>query len=276
MPRRDPRFFDDLAKLPWPVGVALGCFVWLAGFVAAPALLSNAESPAFKGLALALEKGNLGLLIWVVTVACWVAALVSLLGRGKRRRMLEAQRSLSDIKALRWREFEQLVGEAFRRQGYTVPETGQGGADGGVDLLLQRDGGKRLVQCKQWKQRKVGVSTVREQFGLLTHHAAERTIIVSVGEFTPEARRFVERKPIDLINGADLVDLIRSAQTTAVPARKESLISPPHEATPVAQPAAQTCPRCGSAMVERTARSSGARFWGCSRFPACRGTNSFA
>lgn len=51
-------------------------------------------------------------------------------------------------------------------------ETGQGGADGGVDLLLQRDGSKTLVQCKQWKQQKVGVNIVREQFGLLTHHGA--------------------------------------------------------------------------------------------------------
>lgn len=33
------------------------------------------------------------------------------------------------------------------------------------------------------------------------------------------------------------------------------------------------CPRCGSAMVLRTARkggNKGSRFWGCSKFPACR------
>ena len=32
------------------------------------------------------------------------------------------------------------------------------------------------------------------------------------------------------------------------------------------------CPRCGSAMVERTNRGSGEPFLGCTRFPACRGT----
>lgn len=31
------------------------------------------------------------------------------------------------------------------------------------------------------------------------------------------------------------------------------------------------CPRCGSAMVERTNRKSGQTFYGCSRYPKCRG-----
>jgi restriction system protein len=37
------------------------------------------------------------------------------------------------------------------------------------------------------------------------------------------------------------------------------------------------CPKCGSPMVERTAKSgsnAGKSFWGCSRFPACRGIRS--
>jgi hypothetical protein len=36
-----------------------------------------------------------------------------------------------------------------------------------------------------------------------------------------------------------------------------------------------TCPQCGSAMTQRVARhgpTAGSAFWGCSRFPTCRGT----
>jgi hypothetical protein len=32
------------------------------------------------------------------------------------------------------------------------------------------------------------------------------------------------------------------------------------------------CPRCGSGMVVRHNRATGEDFWGCSRFPSCRGT----
>jgi restriction system protein len=32
------------------------------------------------------------------------------------------------------------------------------------------------------------------------------------------------------------------------------------------------CPRCGAAMVLRTSRKDGSQFWGCPKYPACRGT----
>lgn len=50
-----------------------------------------------------------------------------------------------------WRGLETLVGEAYRMQGYRVTETGSGGADGGVDLMLVQEGEKFQVQCKQRK-----------------------------------------------------------------------------------------------------------------------------
>lgn len=57
-----------------------------------------------------------------------------------------------------WQQFETLVGEGFRRRGYSVKETGGGGPYGSVDLVLSKNGEKTLVQCKQWKAFKVGVS----------------------------------------------------------------------------------------------------------------------
>lgn len=50
-------------------------------------------------------------------------------------------------------------------------------------------------------------------------------------------------------------------------------VSPP-SSSPAASP---TCPQCGSSMVRRTARRGprpGRQFWGCSHYPACRGTRN--
>jgi hypothetical protein len=44
-------------------------------------------------------------------------------------------------------------------------------------------------------------------------------------------------------------------------------------AEPIAAP---TCPQCGSTMIRRERRNDGAAFWGCSTFPACRGTRELA
>ncbi|HEU0079581.1 MAG TPA: topoisomerase DNA-binding C4 zinc finger domain-containing protein, partial [Longimicrobiaceae bacterium] len=46
---------------------------------------------------------------------------------------------------------------------------------------------------------------------------------------------------------------------------------PPPQPVPLAPPA---CPECGGQMALRTNRRSGQRFWGCRRFPDCKGTMS--
>ena len=112
------------------------------------------------------------------------------------------------LDAMSWREFETLVGEAFRLQGYRVAETGGGGADGGVDLVLERDGETTLVQCKQWKAFKVGVETVRELYGVMAARGAAAGFVVSSGRFTDEAQRFASGRnvPADRRTGAAQAD----------------------------------------------------------------------
>lgn len=55
----------------------------------------------------------------------------------------------TDLRLLDAAEFEWLVGEVFRRDGWKVEETGrQDGPDGNVDLRLTRGGKCVIVQCK--------------------------------------------------------------------------------------------------------------------------------
>lgn len=120
-------------------------------------------------------------------------------------------RDVSDLNRLTWQELEQVIAAAYRRYGWKVATTGTsagGSSDGGVDILLTRGRSDRcLVQCKKWKGR-VGVKPVRELMGLLSHHQAQRGVIVATGGFTKEAWEFVRGKPIDLITGPRLLDLL--------------------------------------------------------------------
>ena len=83
--------------------------------------------------------------------------------------------------------FEMLVGEAFRRRGYAVEETGLGGQDGGIDLTLRKDGRKELIQCKQWRKSQVSVAVVREMWGLAAHGRLTHQDASALGSFTPDA-----------------------------------------------------------------------------------------
>lgn len=176
--------------------------------------------------------------------------------------MLDRQRGSDTIAALSWREFEMLLAAAFRRQGYSVLETGGGGADGGVDLVLHGNGEKVAVQCKHWRSRKVGVTLIRELNGVIRARTStiNRGIFVTFGDFTQEARRFAKQNGIELLDRPALLAMIDAV-------RKDT---PPTSAVP-------SCPLCGSPMALRTARqgsNAGSQFWGCSTYPKCRGTMS--
>lgn len=167
-----------------------------------------------------------------------------------------------------------LVGEAFRLQGFRAVETGGGGADGGVDLKLTRRGETFLVQCKHWKAFKVGVDVVRELYGVMAANGAAGGFVVTSGRFTDEAKSFAKGRNLRLVDGAHLEGMLEQVRS-----EKQAVDlcgqPPPRDAkTLVGSP---PCPTCGAAMTLRTAKRgsmTGSKFWGCSTYPACRGTRS--
>lgn len=241
-----------IATVPWTVGIVLGVTAFLL------IRFGIDDGPVAKSLAP---------LAWVVLLICWLAALASFIASAKRRQLLDAQTGLDSLGAMSWREFELLVGEAFRRRGWHVEETGLSGADGGVDLILNKDGHRELVQCKQWRSLQVGVAVVREMWGLANHHGVNGIKVVSLGNFTGDAMEFAHGKPIELINGAALLALIREVQAV-------SAASPATATFPTAPSPQPNCPRCGAAMVERRNRANATTFWGCTAYPKCRGTRA--
>ena len=252
--------------------VVLGCYVLCR--VVAPLLFSGAGEPMREILVglfqvLAPLAALLVLVVWVVTED----------KKFSRRRMLDSQSNIESLRSLSWQEFEQLVGEAYRRQGYAVTESGGGGADGGVDLVLTRDDERTLVQCKQWRTWKVGVKIVRELYGVMAAEGVAGGIAVTCGQFTGEAKVFARDKPLVLVDGPALWELVAAVKTgpaawppqTAAPAPATA-----NQSTRLGGPAsAPECPQCGSPMVLRVARKgphAGTEFYGCPRYPHCRGT----
>ncbi len=283
MSRRNPAPADILIMLPWQVSATLAviafvCLRWVLPGIAF-------ENPFFVTFAKAVSN-----LSWFALIGFGILAGLSALLAAKKRALLDGQRDLESLRALSWQQFEWMVGEAYRRQGYSVEESIAGGADGGIDLILRKDGQTTLVQCKRWKTQSVGAPVIREMFGLLAHHRADRVLVVTSGQFTREALAFAEGKTIDLIDGPALLTLVQAVQSTPP---SSTMAAPPTPATPlsgcqtqaapgpiVAAPAVAAvvlCPTCGASMVKRTAKrgaNAGNTFWGCSNYPKCRGVRN--
>lgn len=263
---------DVVASLPWPIGLALGLIAFAVIRYGFPAWLVHRPDPILRGIGRGLAEGPFTALAWLVMLGCWSAAWVSYRRGEQRRRLLDTRTGLESLASLSWREFEMLVGEAYRRQGYQVEETGLmgGGADDGVDLILRRAGRLELVQCKQWRSRQVNAPRVREMWGLVDHFDADGVKIVCVGEFTRDARKFAEGKRIELVNGAELLELVRAVQASPGDGRPRVELATNTPSSVVAP----ACPRCGESMLRRQNRRTGEAFWGCLKYPACKGTRT--
>jgi restriction system protein len=271
---RSRSLLDDLVVLPWWFSTILAAIAYAILKYVLPAI--GAGGPV-GGFFLGVSK-----VAPVVAALFLMAAGLSAVNAWRKGKLLDRQTSIESIRLLTWREFEELVGEMYRRQGCTVLETGGGGADGGVDVILKKGGDNIIVQCKQWKATKVGVKVVRELYGVMTAERATQGTVLTSGEFTREAKDFARGKPLQLVSGTQLARMIeevrRTPSTTTKPAEavKPAELRQPVEAVKSVTP--PFCPRCGKEMVLRTARKgagAGQRFWGCRGFPECRGTRPF-
>jgi restriction system protein len=208
--------------------------------------------------------------LWCVALVMGITAFV---GRPRKRAaQFPLPGSILEILRLSPREFETLVADLFRRQGYRVEEVGRHGqGDGGIDLIMRRDGDpivEHLVQCKKYgPEKRVTVSQVRDFIGAM---AIRRTrcegLIVTSGTFTADASTTATAAgpSLRLIAGDELLAMLRSANLLT-PAVK--IFAPPQPTSPPPD-----CPKCHITMLWKVAgpgRHHGNPFWGCPNFPRC-------
>ena len=123
----------------------------------------------------------------------------------------------TDLRLLDAAEFEWLVGELFRREGWTVEETGrQDGPDGNIDLNLTREGTRAIVQCKRWTSWLVDVDEVRKFAGTLLREGLPggAGIFVTLSDFTGQARTEAEKAGLTLVNNRELFRRVEQVRRT--------------------------------------------------------------
>lgn len=283
---------DLVAMLPWWVGLSLAALSYVVlHAMAVPAKIIPGQPIDAANLMFGSLRGALALVgQYVVPMICLAGAALSAFRRRQREQLVRTvsqSKSADALDDMSWREFELLVGEAFRLQGYRVSEQGGAGPDGGIDLVLSKGSEKFLVQCKQWKAFKVSVTVVRELYGVMAAKGAAGGFVVTSGSFTDEATAFASGRNIKLIDGPLLHGLISQAKNarSTVPAASPrhpaavptSSISRPVSVPLAAHSSTPSCPSCGSVMAKRKAKRGaniGGEFWGCDTYPVCKGTRS--
>jgi restriction system protein len=127
---------------------------------------------------------------------------------------LESRPNLMDLNPF---EFENLVGNLFKQLGLESKLT-RSSKDGGVDVVAYDIrpviGGKVVIQAKRYKNT-VGVSAVRDLYGTMMNEGANKGILVTTSGYGPDAFEFAKDKPIELLDGGQLLYLLEQVGVKA-------------------------------------------------------------
>jgi len=115
---------------------------------------------------------------------------------------------LEELRALSWETFGPAIEEAYRRQGYEVARSRLAG----VDLELTKSGRVTLVSARRWKVARAGVEPLRELEAALRAREAQDCVYVAAGEVTGNATAYAAQNGIRLLQGAELVELLRASK----------------------------------------------------------------
>ena len=184
---------------------------WVAIYVTLGARMLARGKPSLGWVELVLAVvsivvGILLVLAWHAIAQQWTRRLHSGVGPALNH---------SSLAKLSPSEFESYVAQQlFALHGYTVVNTPDT-RDGGIDIVVVDESGRRaIVQCKRYKGT-VGASTVRDLYGTLMHSGADLGYLVAAGKISAEAREWAVGKPLVLIDGDELVRLSRSEPETS-------------------------------------------------------------
>ncbi|MFI0775745.1 restriction endonuclease [Streptomyces sp. NPDC021212] len=106
--------------------------------------------------------------------------------------------------------FESLVADLFRAMGMRAVTTRRSN-DGGVDVEAVDPapirGGRIVVQVKRYRGT-VPPTAVRDLYGTVQDSGANKGVLVTTSRFGPGSHTFAHGKPLELVSGAELVDLL--------------------------------------------------------------------
>lgn len=155
-------------------------------------------------------------------------------------------------------EFHRLMSDFFTRNGFKIEPAPPALGDG-IDLMLSKNSKTFVAQYRHWREHRVDVPMVREQYTVMQAAKAHGVYVITTGEFSYKAIQFAEDKNISLIDGLKLRRLVKRNTSAAQAGEGQSPL----------------CPLCAAEMLIRTGTDrdgNDKRFWSCSNYPKCTGT----
>lgn len=143
---------------------------------------------------------------------------------GKRGVILLLSSTIDDIDIMEGYEFENYLKTLFFYAGFGA-ETTKKAKDYGADIILTDENrNKIVVQAKRYNK-KVGVKSVQEIMGAMSHYKANEGMVVTNSTFSFEAETLAKDNNIRLVDRKELIEMYkRVQQNLAIKAKESTLV----------------------------------------------------
>lgn len=204
--KKDLSFFDFLAQIPWWVSVSLSASFYL---------FLKYGVPFFENQGKLVNDAHVSLgpvFAPVVALAFLAPATFSFLKSSKQKKLHELREDIEEIQELSWAELNDMVAKAYAKSGYMILVNDSYTSDPSIDIVMRKSANLYLLQSRYWRNRKVSLREVKKLFALMHEKQASGIFLLTTGIFTKNARRYAIGRPINLVNGIQLVKLLDSTK----------------------------------------------------------------
>lgn len=194
--------------------------VWTPVAMAAGGFLAGIMLPLLWGGGVAVDGPRRPVAL-VLAAGMLAIGLSAWPERVRRHREDRRRRDLEELRRLPREQLAGLVGDAYRRAGYRVVETGRG-VGAGIDVELLGRRGTTLVQCRHHRQETVDIGSLRQLEAVMRTAGAQRGVVVTTGGFSDIAGSFARVHGITLVDGRTLLRMVRVTRPVPVRGRLAS------------------------------------------------------
>ena len=200
--RKDLSFFDFLAQIPWWVSVSLSVSFYL---------FFQYGIPFFENQGTLVNDTHVSLgpvFAPVIALAFLAPVTFSFFKSSKKKRLHDLREDITEIQELSWSELNEKVAKAYRKAGYMIMGNDPYTSDPSIDIVMRRSANLYLLQSRYWRNRKVSLREVKKLSGIMHEKQASGIFLLTTGIFTKNARRYAIGRPINLVDGIKLVELL--------------------------------------------------------------------
>jgi HJR/Mrr/RecB family endonuclease len=214
-------------RLDWILNGGGLAFVVLVGFVSSSTMdLAESLKWLLGGVLL------IGSIVAVASVALYLKSRPTTPTARELASRFEAVRSMSGA------QFEDFTADLFRALGHQAVVLG-GAGDQGVDVIVNRRGGRVAVQCKNYK-RPVGNRPVQEVFAGSRHHRCVEAWVVAPAGYTRGAIALARSTGVSLYDTDTVRQWIKQADRLEQERASQADSEAKHEGTPPSKEITET------------------------------------